>query len=82
MDHLNDHNVQSSNDQATFMELTFTGLIRPCPYSAIRVINGSRLHLDHSLPNGKYKTITKIMDNESDENIFEVIYYEELTSTA
>ena len=61
------------------MEVIFADLIQPCPYSDIKVVNGSRLHLNHTLPNGKYKTVTTIMD-EKDDEIFEVVYYEEIKS--
>lgn len=81
--HLNQHygkNADTSN-HALFMELTFSELMRACPYSEVKVINGSRLDLDHSLANGKYKTTTTITDA-SDAKIFEVIYYEEINSTS
>lgn len=63
-----------------FMELTFSGLERACPYAEIRVINGSRHFLNYTWPNGKYKTITTIIDD-LDDKIFEVIYYENLFSS-
>lgn len=66
-----------SIDHAVFMEVIFADLIHPCPYSEIKVVNGSRLHLNHTLPIGKYKTVTTILDP-SDDKIFEVIYYEEI----
>lgn len=66
-------------DRAIFMELIFVDLIQPCPYSQIKVINSSRLHFNHSLPNGIYKTVTTIMDDD-DDKIFEVIYFEEIKS--
>lgn len=72
-------NTEAIN-HAIFMELIFADLVKPCPYSEIKVINGSRLHLNHTLPNGRYKTVTTIMDDKDDE-IFEVIYsYEEIKS--
>lgn len=83
VNHLNQHhgkNVDTAN-QALFMELTFSELIRACPYSEVKVINGSRVDLDHSLANGKYKTSTTITDSR-DAKIFEVIYYEEINSTS
>lgn len=61
------------------MELTFPGMIRSCPYTEIKVLNGTRQFLTHTWPNGKYKTITTVMD-ELDDKIFEVIYYEDLNS--
>lgn len=83
MSHLSQHygrNADTAN-HAVFMELTFSELIRACPYSEVKVINGSRLDLDHSLANGKYKTTTTITDSK-DAKIFEVIYYEEINSTS
>jgi hypothetical protein len=61
------------------MEITFPGLVKPCPYTEIRIINGTRHFYNYYWPNGKYKTIMTIMDDQ-DDNIFEVIYYEDLNS--
>lgn len=83
MEHLNQQHGKNADtaNQALFMELTFSDLIRACPYSEVKVINGSRVDLDHSLANGKYKTSTTITDSR-DAKIFEVIYYEEINSTS
>lgn len=78
--HLNQHHGKNSemfSSHAFFMELTFSELVQACPYSEVKVINGSRVDLDHSLANGKYKTSTTITDSR-DAKIFEVIYYEEI----
>lgn len=68
-------------DHTMLMDLTFTGLVQPCPYSEIKVSNGSRIHSNHALPSGNYKTITTIMDD-SDDKVFEVIYFENLKPRA
>lgn len=63
------------------MEITFPGLVKECPYNEIKVINGTRHFYNYYWPNGEYKTITTIMDDQ-DDKIFEVIYYEDLKSRA
>lgn len=78
-DHPDDFNFEFLG-HVKFMEITFPGLVKACPYSEIKVINGTRQFFNHVWPNGKYKTITTIMDDQ-DDNIFEVIYYEDLNST-
>lgn len=72
------HDVHEDEKQK-FLELSFSGLIRPCPLSAINVVNGSRLKNFDMRVTGKYKTITTIFDD-LDDKIFEVVYYEEFQS--
>lgn len=71
-------NNSELTDHPIVTDLTFMGLIQPCPYSEIKVINESRTLLKNTWPSGKYKIITTIMDDR-DDKIFEVIYYEEST---
>lgn len=68
-------------DHTMLMDLTFTGIIQACPYSEIKVSNGSRIHSNNALAIGNYKTITTIMDD-SDDKVFEVIYFEDLKPRA
>lgn len=77
-EHLGSYGAELGNhEHGSVMELTFTGLIQPCPYAQIKVINGSRLHSNQTFPSGKYKTVTRIVD-EHDVKIFEVVYCEEI----
>lgn len=77
-EHLGSYGAElGDHEHGSVMELTFTGLVQPCPYAQIKVINGSRLHSNQTLPSGKYKTITRIVDDHN-EKIFEVVYCEEI----
>jgi hypothetical protein len=80
---VNDH-PEKFNDEflghVKFMEITFPGLVKPCPYTDIRVMNGTRHFYNYVIPNGQYKTIMTILDDQ-DDKIFEVIYHEDLYST-
>lgn len=78
--HAEDHPQSYNYDfhgSIKFKELTFPELIQECPYTTIRITNGTRTFMDSCFPNGKYKTITTIMDD-SDDKIFEIIFYEDL----
>lgn len=68
-------------DHMILMDLVFMGIIKPCPYSEIKVFNISRAHFSPSLPTGNYKTTMKIMDD-SDDKVFEVLYYDVLKPQA